>query len=78
MGRIVVVLLITIMMCVVSSLIGEYSSNVPDGLRVTLDCPMRKTRGQIGNQWKFPRIVGCCERGLVLNARIVWLLYNRR
>jgi len=47
---------IIIMMCVVSSWAGEYSSHVPDGLRVTLDCPMRS---------ESSGIVGCCERGLV-------------
>jgi len=30
---------------VVSSSVWEYSSNVPDGLRVTLDCPMRRSWG---------------------------------
>jgi len=37
------------MMCAVSSWIGEYSSSVPDGLRVTLDCQMTRILGQIGN-----------------------------
>jgi len=52
-------------MRVVSSLIGEYSSNMPYGSKVMLDYPMRKTMGQIDNQGKFLRRVDCCERGLV-------------
>jgi len=45
-----VIIIIILVMRVVSSLVGEHSSNMPYGLKVTLNCPMRKTLGQIGNQ----------------------------
>jgi len=62
--------------CCLLSNWGIYSSNMPYGSKVTLDYPMRKTLVQIDNQGEFPRRVGCCERGLVLNARFGQLLYD--